>query len=958
MSHPFGDLVSQYLHRQHGLSQAKLAAGILQTPSVISEMCKGQRLTGVQARERVLQLIGWLREQGALTTTSDANALLEAAGMAPLRQSEEVEAALLRQLQSTPQSNGQNNRPPVVMAEVAQPSSSSPQRNLSTPLTDLIGRKVEADKLGSSREMAEKLAEALQIGSEERIQFSQFARDKLGLNEVLLPTQKVFTVSPYLNENLSGQISPLSDAEPRHRLPLERPPRAQHFIGRKIELTQLLADLQPGRVVTLCGPGGIGKTALAAEAVWQLAPSNYPPALFPDGILFHSFYSQPQVALALEHIARSFGEEPKPTPKAAAQRALADRRLLLVLDGAEEADDLRQVVDIRNQCGVLVTSRQRKDAVAERQDVVPLPPDEAVALLQAWGGERASVATAARSISELVGGLPLALRLVGRYLAQSEEDAGDYLVWLAETPLIALDHGQRREESIPLLLMRSLTQLSELARRILSIVGVLALVPFERNTIMSTLEVSDVEAKQALGELVNYGLLLRPNKSYIITHTLIYTYARLQLPSTTGDIERLVTYYTNLIKRNLRDFALLDTIRVHVLALLHTGKKRQIWAKINDLAASIDDYLNLQGYWTDRITVLDIGLVAAQTLQIRQDEGYWQGNLGNTYRDLGQVEKSINYYQKAMIIAKEIGDGYNESNWLGSLGNTYSTLGQAEQAINYYQQALAIAKKIGNHTGEGNNLINLGAEYSQLGQIEMAISYCQQALDLFGKVSDRLDEGYWLSNLSITYRTNDQVEQAINYHQQAIALAKKIGDRRTEGAALGALGLAYADLGQVKQSINYYQQAIALAQKIGDRRAEGAALGALGLVYADLGQVKEAINYHQQAIALAKKIGDRWVETMNLNNLGKAYHKLNQFEQAIPCFEQAFRIARESGFRNLEGEALRDMGNIYRDLEQVEQARQLWEEALQIFEGIKSPTETVRQLLLNEYWAGTRVAKD
>ena len=51
MSHSFGDLLSQHLHRKHGLSQSKLAEGILQDPSIIGKMCKGQRLTGPQARE-------------------------------------------------------------------------------------------------------------------------------------------------------------------------------------------------------------------------------------------------------------------------------------------------------------------------------------------------------------------------------------------------------------------------------------------------------------------------------------------------------------------------------------------------------------------------------------------------------------------------------------------------------------------------------------------------------------------------------------------------------------------------------------------------------------------------------------------------------------------------------------------------------------------------------------------
>ena len=58
--------------------------------------------------------------------------------------------------------------------------------------------------------------------------------------------------------------------------PLQRPPQTVHFTDRERELTQLLTDLQPGQVVTLCGPGGIGKTALAAEAIWKLTEVKSP----------------------------------------------------------------------------------------------------------------------------------------------------------------------------------------------------------------------------------------------------------------------------------------------------------------------------------------------------------------------------------------------------------------------------------------------------------------------------------------------------------------------------------------------------------------------------------------------------------------------------------------------------------------------------------------------------------
>ena len=265
---------------------------------------------------------------------------------------------------------------------------------------------------------------------------------------------------------------------PPPRIPLQRPPRAAHFTGRQRELAHLLAALQPGQAVTLCGPGGIGKSALAAEALWTLAPAAAPPARFPDGIVYHDFYTQPQAAVALEAIARAYGEDPRPTPQDAARRALAGRTALLVLDGAENADDLRPLLDVRGSCGVLIASRAHRDAVADWQDIPPLPHQDAVRLLQAWAGERAADPDVAGRICRLVGDLPLAVRLAGRYLAQRGQQAAVYLEWLQDSPLQALDQGRRRQESVPLLLARSLAQVSEGARAALSAAGALALAPW------------------------------------------------------------------------------------------------------------------------------------------------------------------------------------------------------------------------------------------------------------------------------------------------------------------------------------------------------------------------------------------------------------------------------------------------------------------------------------------------
>jgi len=527
-------------------------------------------------------------------------------------------------------------------------------------------------------------------------------------------------------------------------IPLQRPPRATHFTDRERELARLLADLQPGRVATLCGPGGIGKTALAAEAVWELAPENEPPKRFPDGILFHSFYGRPDTALALEHIVTSFGAEPRPSPASAALQVLAGKQALIILDGAEEADDLRTVLNVCGGCCALVTSRARKDAVAERQDVEPLEADDAVDLLRKWGGDRTADDRAAGQICKLTGYLPLAVRLAGRYLDETGETASEYLTWLEETPLEALSHGKRRQESVDVLLKKSLAQVSEEACRVLGVVGLLALAPFDRAPIAAALDLSSRQLHKPLGELVSYGLLSHSEEWYEVSHALVHTYARKRVEPEAEAVTRLAAYYDALAReqqeRGLPGYRRLDIERGHVMRVLRTCAEQGRWEAVRSLVWAVEDYLDICGYWTERVQALETGVEATQALEHRRDEGAFLGNLGLAYSDLGQVEKAITYYEQALAIAREIGHRQGEGAHLGNLGVAYRDLGQVEKAITYYEQALAIAREIGHRQGEGADLGNLGVAYHDLGQVEKAREYLQQALAIFEEIKSPYGE--------------------------------------------------------------------------------------------------------------------------------------------------------------------------------------------------------------------------
>jgi tetratricopeptide (TPR) repeat protein len=649
--------------------------------------------------------------------------------------------------------------------------------------------------------------------------------------------------------------------------PLQKPERAQHFVGREDELKALLVELQPGNRITLCGPGGMGKSALAAEAIWTLAPHDRLPERFPGGILFHTFYHQPQADLALEAIARAYGEEPRPNPAEAARRVLAGRRALLVLDGAEVAEDLEAVLAVAGSCCVLITTRRHEDAPAEWHDLRPLPVDEGIQLLQAWGGDRATDTRAVTRIVGLLGGLPLALRLAGRYMVQHRQRAADYLGWLEKTPLAALHFGERQGRSIPILMERSLAQVDQDARTSLGIAGILALTPFDREAVAAAFGMAPEEADRRLGELVDYGLLLRPSAPpgnpsgdrYEITHALIHTYAREKLAPDLNSLAALAEYYNALTltqrELGLAGYRQLDADRGHLIAVQSACNRVGLWDSARKLTWAAFNYLDLQGRSTERVSLIQTGLAAARDSQSRYDEAAFLSLLGLAYADLGEARRAIGYHEQALAISREIGDRRGEGAHLGNMGIAYKDLGEVRQAIGYHEQALAIHREIGDRRGEGIGLGNLGIAYKNLGEVQQAIEYYEQRLVIAREIGDRRGEGIGLGNLGNAYFVLCEAQRAIGYYEQALAIRREIGDRMGEGSDLNNLGEAYQKLGEYEQSITYYRAAIANAQELGLKYREASRSWGLGEVYEAMGRYTEAAELMTFCVAWEQETG-------------------------------------------------------------------------------------------------------
>jgi tetratricopeptide (TPR) repeat protein len=725
--------------------------------------------------------------------------------------------------------------------------------------------------------------------------------------------------------------------------PLQIPAPPLHFRARRGELEHLLAGLRPGATYTLLGPGGAGKTALAAHAVNRLTGGITPPSAFPDGVIFHSFYKRPGLDLALDHIAHSCGEEVRPTPLEAARRALANRSTLLVLDGAEEAEDLEAVLAIRGRCGVLITSRNPEHLLENGQSLFPLESADGAALLVDWAKSYAQDSIACGKVWELTGGLPLALRLAGQYLHASQTTVQDFVTSLENSPLARIaDSDERRHTSLAVLLDYTLARLSDEAHAVLAVASRLAFAPFDRAPIGAALErVHDRELMTALNELAAYGLLDRRDTRYHLTHRLLYQYIRQRLAPPAEAVENLVKYYAHLAGEKVllgaQDPQTLDMALPHILFLLQRLEASKSWPSLLALAVAVDPYLALQGYTTERLLVCRRALVASGALGDRRSEGAWLGKRGLTYWGTGQIQQATDDYQQALEIARLTADRRNEGAWLGDLGNVYAAQGESRIANDYYLKALEIARQTGDRRMEGNTLGNLGLLYAAQGKVRTAIQYYQQAVEIAREIGLRQMEGTWLGNLGLAYAALGNMQEALECYQQAAEIARQTGDIRMQGTWLGNLGNACTSLGRTRIAIDYYLQALQVSRQAGDHDMEVDTLNNLGLAYVDLGETRNAIDCYQKALEVSRQTGDRVNERTQLGNLGFAWYTLGELQKARELTQSALKLSQQAADRFAQACCLDTLGLIQRDLGRIEQARASFQQALTLFVVLGSP---------------------
>ena len=228
-----------------------------------------------------------------------------------------------------------------------------------------------------------------------------------------------------------------------------------------------------------------------------------------------------------------------------------------------------------------------------------------------------------------------------------------------------------------------------------------------------------------------------------------------------------------------------------MLQILRTFAQRPYFPLYGGIFASFSG-----SYLRDALDYLDAPLRSAEGTQ---EKARILTLLGYSQRGLGRYDRSLDFHQQAVEIARTAGDKTCEIANLNHLSRTYVQQENYGEAINYSQRALIFSRQTGDKTGEANALVNLGysevmqakqTEISESEVYESAINYLEQGLKLAEKLNDLQSQALCFSSLGIAYLVTAQYPTAINYLENAFKIAQISGDLYLQGRNLAYLAEA------------------------------------------------------------------------------------------------------------------------------------------------------------------------
>ncbi|MDK1345961.1 BTAD domain-containing putative transcriptional regulator [Streptomyces sp. 378] len=717
-----------------------------------------------------------------------------------------------------------------------------------------------------------------------------------GLSEL---QQRILQADPALAEPSSPAPEPASVPVRPAQLPATVP----DFTGRSgfvRELGDILASAE-GRVMAvsaLAGIGGVGKTTLAVHVAHRAR------AAFPDGQLYVDLQGAGARAAEPETVLGSFlralGTADSAIPDSLEERAalyrsvLAGRRVLVLLDNARDAAQVRPLLPGTDGCAALVTSRMRMVDLAGAHliDLDVMAPDEALALFTKIVGEErvASERTAALDVVAACGFLPLAIRIAASRLAARRTWTVSVLAAKLADERRRLDELQAGDLAVKATFELGYGQLEPAQARAFRLLGLADGPDISLAAAAAVLDLPAEDTEDLLESLVDTSLLESAAPGRYRFHDLVRLYAR-----ACAERDELPPSERSSALSRLLDFYLASAARVY--AIERPGDRL-----VDHLEPTSYPGLRFDGRHAaqDWLYAEAICLLAC----VRQSAGrpetlpraidmLWAAH---DLSESGANSKEYEATAGALVdAARSHGLGRAEARALMTLVNVHHVSGRFEQAEEEAERAILLAR-------ESDDLLPVCWARNARGIIALyqnrhtdGEEHLSRAIEHFRALGDRPGEAAALCNLSRIHLATGRTQSAVALAQEGIDIYDGMGNSMRGANARYALGLALTQSGELGKAADRLQEAVEVFRDSRQRLWEGMSLFRLAEVDLAARRTARAAANAEMALTVLRGIGGQWRRGNVLTVLGRALSGIGQTGRAQVCWQEAAAIYEELG---------------------------------------------------------------